>query len=419
MTDRMSKQPVIIDATGTHKLNRIPLNNSTFNEKWLQDALEQTPSILPTAEIAPIFAPLFCIAREVHVKTDNNNSGRIDNLYISKHGHLVIVETKLWNNPEARRTVVGQILDYAKEVRDWDYDNINAIYRDYHKTRGSLFDALVSAGHQAPESEAAFIDTVNHNIRSAQFLLMIVGDGIRSGVEKIAEYINASTPDMQHRLALCELEIYDMGDGRQLIVPQLTTKTKIIERGIIRIENNGNIKVSLAEPENDATSNRTATDAPALTQAEWIDIFSRRNKNIRAGQLADFLADLGNWGFNVNFTPRAASVYVNAATMNADIPVLFMPCKPRQGSQDTADKIRFAKVCFVPIRILRRLETLGYPAEIGKRFFENLRPFLAAEQKTKPYKDYAKLYYLDDKIITNAKTRKEFLGVLEEFQNEL
>ena len=418
MTDRMSKQPVIIGANGVQKLNRVSLNKATFNEEWLQNALEQAPSILPTAEIAPIFAPLVCIAREVRLKTDDNNSGRIDNLYISKHGHLVIVETKLWNNPEARREVVGQILDYAKEVKDWDYDKLNAIYRDYNKTKQSLFDAMVAGGYQIPESEADFIDTVNQNIRNAQFLLMIVGDGIRSGVEKIADYMNAN-PDMHHRLALCELEVYDLGDGRRLIVPQLTTKTKIIERGIIRIENNGNIKVSLTEPENDVGSHRTMSDSTILTQSEWIDIFSSRNKNIGAGQLTSFLAELADWGFNVNFTPRAASVYVNAATMNTDIPVLFMPGKPRQGSQDNSDKIRFAKICFVPIRILRRLETLGYPAEIGKRFFEDLRPFLAAEQKTKPYKDYAKFYYLDDKIITNAKMRKKFLGVLEDFQNNL
>lgn len=167
MTDRMSKQPVIIGAKGVQKLNRISLNKATFNEEWLQNALEQAPSILPTAEIAPIFAPLVCIAREVRLKTDNNNSGRIDNLYISKHGHLVIVETKLWNNPEARREVVGQILDYAKEVKDWDYDKLNAIYRDYHKTKQSLFDIMVAGGHQATESEADFIDTVNQNMRNS------------------------------------------------------------------------------------------------------------------------------------------------------------------------------------------------------------------------------------------------------------
>ena len=130
MSDRISKQPVIINSNGDAvKLRRIPLTGGTFKEEWLQRILEQTPSILPTAEIAPIFAPLICVAREVHVKTDDNNSGRIDNLYISKDGYLVIVETKLWNNPESRREVVGQILDYAKEVREWDWTTLDNIYR--------------------------------------------------------------------------------------------------------------------------------------------------------------------------------------------------------------------------------------------------------------------------------------------------
>ena len=129
MSDRISKQPVIIGDKGVQKLKKIPLTDDTLNEDWLQSALEKTPSILPTAEIAPIFAPLISIAREVRLKTDDNNSGRIDNLYISKYGHLVIVETKLWKNPEARRAVVAQILDYAKEVKDWDYEKLNNIYQ--------------------------------------------------------------------------------------------------------------------------------------------------------------------------------------------------------------------------------------------------------------------------------------------------
>lgn len=91
MADRMSKQPVIIGNNNAQKLKKIPLTDNTLNEEWLQSALEQTPSILPTAEIAPIFSPLICIAREVHVKTDDNNSGRIDNLYISKYGSYGII----------------------------------------------------------------------------------------------------------------------------------------------------------------------------------------------------------------------------------------------------------------------------------------------------------------------------------------
>lgn len=413
MTDRMSKQPVIIGANGVQKLNRISLNKATFNEKWLQSALEETPSILPTAEIAPIFAPLVCIAREVRLKTDDNNSGRIDNLYISKHGHLVIVETKLWNNPEARREVVGQILDYAKEVKDWDYDKLNAIYRDYHKTKQSLFDAMVAGGHQAPESEADFIDTVNQNIRNAQFLLMIVGDGIRSGVEKIAEYMNAN-PDMHHRLALCELEVYDLGDGRRLIVPQLTTKTKIIERGIIRIED-GDIKIHLSESTENAPGDSASQDkGDTISKDELVNVFAARNKDVSAEQIDSFLEDLTDLGLDINYTPHGASVYCRVPSLQTSIQTFYIPGIAKAGREETA-----AQIWFVPARILRRMETLGLSTDTAKRLFEAWRPLLAATQKTPPYTDFAKFYFLDNTVITNPEKRSEFLAAIEEFKNNL
>ena len=370
MSDRISKQPVIIGENGAKKLKRISLTSGTFKEEWVQKILEETPSILPTAEIAPIFSPLICIAREVHVKTDDNNSGRIDNLYISKHGHLVIVETKLWNNPESRRTVVAQILDYAKEVREWDYEKLNNIYQSYHKTKKSVFDAIVSAEFRTTDEEADFIDTVNHNIRTAQFLLMIVGDGIRSGVEKITEYMNASSPDMQHRLALCELEVYDMGDNRRLVVPQLTTKTTIIERGIIRVEN-GSIKINLSEPDTDNNTSVSANiNAPAITQDDLIKAFTHRNKAVSPEQLRVFFEDLEDLGLVIKYTPLSASVYCPMKSLNTDLQLFFIPGKPN--IKHAKDETK-AQPYFVPVRLLRRMETLGLPTDSAKQMFEAWR----------------------------------------------
>ena len=39
-------------------------------------------------------------------------------------GYLTLVETKLWRNPEARRTVVAQIIDYASHLSTWTYDDL-------------------------------------------------------------------------------------------------------------------------------------------------------------------------------------------------------------------------------------------------------------------------------------------------------
>lgn len=46
-------------------------------------------------------------------------SGYVDNLLATPDGDLVLVGCKLWRNPEALREVVGQTLDYAKELSAW------------------------------------------------------------------------------------------------------------------------------------------------------------------------------------------------------------------------------------------------------------------------------------------------------------
>ena len=43
-------------------------------------------------------------------------AGAIDNFMVTPSGLPVLVECKLWRNPEGRREVIGQILDYAKEL---------------------------------------------------------------------------------------------------------------------------------------------------------------------------------------------------------------------------------------------------------------------------------------------------------------
>lgn len=48
--------------------------------------------------------------------------GRIDALLADGRGHLVIVECKLWRSPRARCEVVGQILDYARALARFTYE---------------------------------------------------------------------------------------------------------------------------------------------------------------------------------------------------------------------------------------------------------------------------------------------------------
>src|ERR1700686_1798926 len=85
-----------------------PEGAGTYDERWLQDLLYAHADLMPIDEIEPVFSGAAAVCRELPTP-----GGPLDLVYVNEHGLLTLVECKLWRNPEARRQVVGQILDYA------------------------------------------------------------------------------------------------------------------------------------------------------------------------------------------------------------------------------------------------------------------------------------------------------------------
>ena len=107
-------------------------------------------------------------------------AGPADILYITENGQLVVVETKLWRNPEARRVVVAQILDYAKQLTKWSYSDLAKLTAMTTKQGPSyLLDCVRKVNPNIDEAD--FVDSVTNSLKSGDFLLLIVGDGIRTG----------------------------------------------------------------------------------------------------------------------------------------------------------------------------------------------------------------------------------------------
>lgn len=89
------------------------------NEAWLRDTLFINPEIIPTDDIDSTFGPLVPLCKEL--RTD---AGLIDAVFINERGRLTIVECKLWKNPQARREVVAQALDYVSALTGWTYADL-------------------------------------------------------------------------------------------------------------------------------------------------------------------------------------------------------------------------------------------------------------------------------------------------------
>lgn len=236
--NRQQGTPYFISSNNSLKLERVPLNEKLFSENWLQKLIYDNPEILPIDEIESGFAPLIAVGREI-----STSVGYIDNLYISPNGYLTLVETKLWRNPEAKREVVGQILDYAKELSTWTFSRLNEGVRQSNRLLQNNSKGIIETIKEfeliEEREEQIIIDNIERNLKRGRILLLIVGDGIRESVEEMVDYLQ-STVQLRFTLGLVELQVYKNPNDEAglIVIPNLITRTKEITRAIVKIENN-------------------------------------------------------------------------------------------------------------------------------------------------------------------------------------
>lgn len=215
------------------RINIQDKSNEGFNEGWLRDVIFKCPELIPILEIEAAFSPLVPVCRELPTP-----AGPIDALFVNSDGMLTVVECKLWRNPEARREVIGQILDYAKELSRWSYEDLQESIGRATRSRGNVLYEIVRKSED-DISEAEFVDNVTRNLKRGRFLLIILGDGIRESVENITNYLQVHS-GLHFTFALVEMAVFGFPAGseyRYLFQPRVITRTIEIERAVIRVEN--------------------------------------------------------------------------------------------------------------------------------------------------------------------------------------
>lgn len=309
---RRNGQPILIKDGKSNKLEHIPLDVKAFNEDWIQKLIHSNPDILPISEIELGFTPAISIGREIATVV-----GYIDNLFISPDGYLTIVETKLWRNPEARREVVGQILDYAKELNKWTFTDLDNAVKQFNQLYNSNSDGILASVRKHYELDEAeerfFIDNISKNLKRGRFLLLIVGDGIRESVEDMVEYLT-QTPQLYFTLALIELQVYKLNqsDSSLIVIPQLITRTREITRAIVRIEGNysADLKVSI-ETDLGTESTKQQTQAYRRLTITAQDFFEQLEQNTNKETLEfanQIIKDSENLGLYIEWNSTSFSI---------------------------------------------------------------------------------------------------------------
>ena len=215
-----------------HGLRRVSLSADTGrDEKWLQRLLFDHPELIPLSVIDPGAKDIVPVCRELSIPKDGSTIF-LDMLAVTPHGRLVLVEMKLWRNPQARREVVAQILEYASLLRKWSYADLIVRLKGQIKSSAAnpLYD-LVRARYPGID-ESAFVDAVSRSLLAGDFDLIVAGDGIRADIQAIAAHLN-SYSGLTSRLALLEVQLWEDDAGRTIVIPFLPYRTEIVQHRVI------------------------------------------------------------------------------------------------------------------------------------------------------------------------------------------
>jgi hypothetical protein len=244
------------------------------------------PEVIPMADIAPPFMPLVSVCKELPT-----SAGFLDNLWLTPDGGIVLGECKLFRNPEARRQVVVQALDYARAIASLGYEELEAAVRKALGSPSMTLWSLVS--DQSALEQAQFVDAISRRLRQSHFMVLIIGDGIQEGVESLTSYLQLHA-GLHVGLALVDLSIWRDSDGRLLVLPRIPLHTVLVERGVVTVGPAGEVKVQ--SPSSQATTQPSASPRPfTISEQEYFDQLEQRRPGLGA-QLRAFLLDLSELG---------------------------------------------------------------------------------------------------------------------------
>jgi hypothetical protein len=223
-----------------------------LNEDWLQRAiaanLELVLSPCRAAGLIDEDEDWYLRGREVGIA----KIGSVDLLLVSESGRIALVETKMSYNPDKRRAVLAQILEYALRLQDLD------------------------AGELLPlpdlpfDSQPSRADVEGH-LSDGDFLLIIAGDRIDPRVARLSRGMLGNNLTLPWDLALVDVALFERpSEGRRverrdrLIVPTLVGRVQPEIRQVVRVsteEDGGTtVKVEHVTP---------STGEDAATRRKW------------------------------------------------------------------------------------------------------------------------------------------------------
>jgi hypothetical protein len=213
--------PILLKENQTELINKVEFKD----ELSIQNLVFDYPKCIPVSDIDEAYNPIISVCKEL-----NTPVGPLDIFMITPNGDIAIVETKLWRNPESRRKVIAQILDYANELSNWTYEDLQReINRKLKRKGNTLYEIIKEKNPNSLINEADFVDNVSRNLNRGKFLLIIIGDGIKEGAMNIANFLSSSA-HLNFIFGMVELTLYQIDKKTKIVLPRTIVKTNEVQK---------------------------------------------------------------------------------------------------------------------------------------------------------------------------------------------
>jgi hypothetical protein len=247
-----------------------------LKESWFQEVIAANPGLViePCQRGGLTNEEWYFWAREFSVSAEDGAAGSVDVLLISTSGRIGIVETKLAYNPEKRRNVVAQVLDYAVNISEMNPEELPRL----PETQGE---------------PVATADDVQTHLAEGDHLLIIAGDELDPRAIKLSQAMLGEHLASPWQLALVELSPCQRISGQDgpslILVPSLRSALRPELRQIVRVVVEGespkaHVTIERVPPSGD--KNRLWTEEEFLQNVERLGQPGRRARQLAEGLIA-------------------------------------------------------------------------------------------------------------------------------------
>jgi hypothetical protein len=205
------------------------------NEQYLESVIAETPELLRLEmRRTGVYGP-YAVFRQLAFVTPQSRQIIPDILIVAASGDIIVVEVKLFANPELRdRRVIAQAIDYAASL---SVLSDKELARLFSQGKANAWMPLVNSLFPHDEDPEELSATILSNVKAGNIHVIVACDKVPTGLFELAKSVSAQSY-LSFSLEVLEISPFLPRNGtldQIMFVPNVRLSTEIVARTAITV----------------------------------------------------------------------------------------------------------------------------------------------------------------------------------------